>query len=266
MKRSVGIVVLFFLFFAPSSQLPVFCYAEGWQEIRGDHFIVFYMSDEAFAKQIAYKAEAYYTQIASDLGYARYSNFWQWDSRVKIYVYDTPEGFAKATGQPGWSHGMANYRTKEIHALNRGDGFLDGVLPHEITHLIFRDFVGTDGEIPLWMDEGIAQWEEPAKRAISKKIARYLVATVKDYHTQDLMTTDVRKLADEEKVHYFYMQSVSLVDYLIKTYGPTAFTEFCRSLRDGKKFEDALKSAFPDTLETVNDLDARWREYASREE
>ena len=258
----VAIALVFWVFFFFS----VPCLAEDWREIKGDHFIIFYKTDEAFAKQVVYKAEFYYTQIASDLGYARYSNFWQWENRVKIYVYDKEADFVAVTGQPGWSEGMANYKAKEIHIFNRGEGFLDGLLPHEITHLVFRDFVGTEGEIPLWMDEGVAQWEEPAKRAISKKIARYLVATVKDFHTQDLMTTDVRKLHDDEKVHYFYMQSVSLVDYLIKTYGPAAFTEFCRGLRDGKKFEDALKAAFPGKMETINDLDTRWREYASQEE
>ena len=116
------------------------------------------------------------------------------------------------------------------------------------------------------MDEGVAQWEEPAKREMSKKIARYLVSTAKDFHTQDLMTTDVRKIRDEEKVHYFYMQSVSLVDYLIKTYGPLSFTEFCRALRDGKKFEEALRAAYPESIGSLNDLDSKWREYASQED
>ena len=256
-----AIALFIMLFF---SVMPAF--AAEWQELRGDHFITFYKSDEEFARQVAHKAETAYKRIAEDLGYARYSNFWQWDSRVKIYIYDSESDFKKMTGQPGWSEGMANYTTKQIHALNRGEGFIDGILPHEITHLIFRDFVGLEGEIPLWMDEGVAQWEEPMKRAMSKKIARYLVATGKDFHTQDLMMTDVRTLQDEEKVHNFYMQSVSLVDYLVKSYGGQSFTEFCRALRDGKKFEEALRSAYPNSIENVNDLDTKWREYASKED
>lgn len=240
--------------------------AADWQEKKGDHFIVYYVKDENFAGRVSHEAESYYQRVASDLGYARYSDFWQWDNRVKIYIHADQNEFRKSTGQAEWSHGMASYSKKEIHTYAASEGFLDGILPHEITHLVFRDFVGTQGEIPMWLDEGIAQWEEPEKRAMAKKISRYLVYAGKDYHIQDLTTMNVQNVQDTEKVHFFYMQAISLVDYLIGTYGSRSFTEFCRALRDGKKFDDALRTGYPGSIGSLGELDAKWRKYAAQGE
>lgn len=236
-------------------------WAFDWKELKGEHFIVYYESGEPFAKQVAHQSEIYYNRIADELGYPRYSNFWSWDKRAKIYIYDAPESFRKATGEAEWSHGVAIYSKKEIHTFTASEGFLDGILPHEITHLIFRDFVGyKDVEVPIWLDEGVAQWEEPKKRQMAKQIAKWLIHFDKDLTVQDLTATNVRRLDDEEKVSFYYMQSVSLVDFMISKYGVRSFTEFCRALRDGKSFNEALKSSFG-SVENLAELDIAWRNY-----
>ena len=58
--------------------------AQGWEELKGEHFIVYYLRNEQFAKDVLYRAEEYYKNIAADLGYPRYSEFWLWEKRVKI--------------------------------------------------------------------------------------------------------------------------------------------------------------------------------------
>lgn len=236
-----------------------------WKEIKGDHFIVYYLADEPFAKQVAHNSEIYYNQIADDLGYPRYSNFWQWDKRAKVYIHETAESFRKATGEAEWSHGVAIYLKKEIHSFTASEGFLDGILPHEITHLIFRDFVGyKDVEVPIWLDEGVAQWEEPKKRQVAKQTAKWLIHHGKDLPVQDLTTTNVRALTDGERVTFYYMQSVSIVDFLITKFGARAFTDFCRALRDGKNFDEALKSSFG-SIGNLAELDIAWRKYVQED-
>lgn len=235
-----------------------------WQELKGDHFIVYYLADGEFARQVARRAEFYYNQIASDLGYPRYSNFWQWEDRCKVYLYPNEEEYKKITGQPYWSHGMAHYTKREIHSYDHGNEFTEGTLPHEIAHLVFRDFIGIEGQIPIWMDEGVAQWCEPQKRELAKKISRYLIETDKDLHVQDLTATDPARLESEPQVHAFYMQSVSLVDFLVRLSGGQVFTQFCREIRDGKSFENALHAAYPNRIENIEELDQQWRKYASQ--
>jgi hypothetical protein len=45
---------------------------------------------------------------------------------------------------------------------------------------------------------------------------------------------------DVESVSIFYVESLYIVDFLIKTYGKDAFKEMCRYLRDGETFEQSL--------------------------
>ena len=137
-----------------------------WKELKGEHFIVCYLQNEDFADDVLDKSEVYYSRIAADLNYPRYSEFWTWDKRVKIYIHPNLESFLKATGQPQWSRGMADYNNKQIISYAWSGGFLESLLPHEIAHLIFRDFVGFKSEIPLWLDEG---WPSGLKSPREKK-------------------------------------------------------------------------------------------------
>ncbi len=237
-------------------------WADDWQELKGDHFIIYHQKNESLAKATLQKAEGYYRHIADELGYARYSNFWQWENRAKIYIYPTAEDFRKASGQPEWSEGIATYDKKEILTYAWRQDFQDALLPHEITHLIFRDFVGFEGEIPLWLDEGVAQWQEPQKRQIAGKVAKLLVQSGNFYSLKNLTVIDVRQSTDEEAVHYFYMQSVSLVDFMVRRYGAQSFAYFCRQLRDGKSLDEALRFAYAGSIGGLQDLETKWKKYA----
>jgi len=265
-----------------------------WQELKGEHFIVYFNPFEQgtppqgagidFAKEVLHKAELYYQRIASDLGYPRYSEFWTWDKRVRIFIYPDHKSYIKSTGYPEWSHGMAEYKTKEIVSYSLSETFMDSILPHEMTHLIFRDFVGFKGDIPLWLDEGVAQWEEAEKREEIKSKIRELYDKDSILTVSDIMKLDIRNLKRMDGLHIrpiitkkgekgvlfltsdnllntYYIQSVSLVGFLIQKYGSDSFAEFCRSLRDGKPVEQALTSAYPNHIHSLEEFEENWRKY-----
>ena len=254
-----------------------------WKELKGTHFIVYFFGEESFARDVLNSAEKYYTRIAAELGYARYQDFWTWEKRCKIYVYPDHESFLKSTGGAEWAHGMAEYRTKTIYSYAWHEGFLESLLPHEIAHLIFRDFIGFKGEVPLWLDEGVAQWEEESKRPQMKAMIKDLYQKEGLLTISDMMKLDILRLTKNEGVHVraaltkdgspgvvflssdnlvntYYLQSVSMIGFLIEKYGGTSFTNFCRELRDGKTLEDALRSAYI-TITTIEEFEKRWREY-----
>lgn len=259
-------------------------FALEWQELKSDHFIVYFVQDEKFAKDLLDKAEVYYQRIAVDLGYPRYSGFWTWDKRVKIYVYPDRTSFLKATGQPDWSHGMADYKNKQIISYLWGQGFLESLLPHEMAHLIFRDFVGFKGEIPLWLDEGVAQWTEEAKRREMKIMAKQLFNKNSLLSLEDMMKLDIKNvkgndrlyirstrtkdgergvlfLSGDNLINTYYLQSVSLIGFLIEKYGSISFADFCRQLRDGKTLDEALRSAYSGYIKDTGEFEEKWRQY-----
>ena len=272
--------------------------ADQWQEIKGDHFIVLYQpstpkpatSDfpgdiERFAEEVRDDAETYYRRIASDIGYARSSDFWTWDNRVKLYIYPDHDAYV-AQGNPQWSHGAANYEQRTITSYAFSANFLVSILPHELAHLIFRDFVGFKGEVPVWLDEGVAQWEEELKRPELKKVIKQLYDQDALLSISDMMalklsaikqmdglyirsimtkkgTRGVLFLTGENLINTYYAQSVSLVSFLIERYGSEDFAQFCRQLRDGKSLPEALSTVYPLYIHNLDEFEEQWRKYLS---
>ncbi|MFC1807845.1 peptidase MA family metallohydrolase [Candidatus Omnitrophota bacterium] len=229
--------------------------------MKGEHFIVYHIDDRQFAKDTLREAEKFYDRIAHDLGYSRYDNFWQWDKRVKIYIYSTHEDFLEATGRQKWIYGLAMYDEKEIITYRWNEGFLKSLLPHELTHLIFRDFIGFKGEAPLWLDEGVAQWQEEEKRKVAFKIVKHLIKGKHLIPLDELTQMDVREGSDALTSQKFYAEAVTLVGFMVEKYGGTRFTMFCRQLRDGKSINKALSFAYTTSIRDLNELEKRWMEY-----
>ena len=262
--------------------------AEDWREHGSDHFIIFYTGDKDFAKDVARNAESYYKKIAVGLGYPRYSDFWTWGKRVKIYIYPDHTSYIKASEMPKWSHGMADYGKKMIMSYAWSDLFIDSVLPHEIAHLIFRDFVGFTGKIPLWLDEGSAQWAEDKKRKVVRQLAKAAYEEDQLLSLKDLMELDIMRYKDIDKIFIrptvtkngepatlimdtdtlisnYYLVSVSLIDFLIKRYGSDRFGQFCREMRDKKSVEEALRFAYSTNIQSLKELETKWRRSLAEE-
>jgi hypothetical protein len=243
------------------------------------------MGEEEFARDALDQAEVYYDRIASDLGYQRYQEFWTWEGRCKIYIYPDHQSYVQAHGgQPEWSHGMALFKSRTILTYAWHQNFLDLLLPHEIAHLVFRDFVGLQADIPLWMDEGVAQWEQQSGKERMKRVAKALYHQNGLLTISDMMSLDVRTMKDPSQVYTlpaltkdagdkavvslslnhlvntYYIESVSMIGFLMESFGAQDFAAFCRELRDGKNVEEALRSTYP-SLPTMKDFEDKWKDY-----
>ena len=236
-----------------------------WLELKDTHFIVYFQEDRdnPLAQKILREAEKYYQRIGATIGFTRYSNFWTWENRAKIFLFADQAAFLSETGQPEWSIGYANKDSyaiigRMIVTYRQEENFIDGLLPHEIGHLILHEYIKDPGRIPCWLDEGIAQLFETGKMEQSLKIMRAFAAQDKFIPFPYLMHWDIRQEQDPVKVTLFYAQSLTIVEFLIKQYGSDAFGRLCRNIRDGKPFEEALRSAYPTTVPTMAALEKKW--------
>jgi len=254
-------IVLLLLAAMLTAALPVLAAAPEWQIIKGKHFLVHYLDNSSFAEKLAGRAEEYYDSITVDLGFARFDNFWLWENRVKIFIYSSREEFAKATNAPEWASGKAECNKREIFTFPGNDDFMESVLPHEMTHLVFRDFVGFKGEIPLWLNEGVAQWEESAKRQKLAKIARKLAVGNRHIPFDKVIRMDVKRVIASGQADNFYAQSMSMVGFLIKQHGSEKFRTFCGQIRDGKGLDDSLRFAYPESMRNISDFEKSWKKY-----
>jgi hypothetical protein len=218
------------------------------------------------ADDIAGKIEEYY-DIPTDLGLGE-SDFWTKD-KVHIYIYDTPHQYAKATGKPSWTSGYGEFKTRTIYSHKNVEHLIDAVIPHELTHLVFADFMDFSNNYPKWLSEGLAMYEETkyCKAYIDnyKNILEQMKKG-KYFSLDELTKIDISKEKRIEVVHFWYVQSMSVVTYLIDVYGRGRLYTFCKNLREGMNLEEALEDAYSPHIKSLPELTGRWLNYIKTHE
>jgi len=249
-KIRVSWALLVLLLFLP---LRAFCADDTWKNVeKSKHFLIYYQdAPDEYISRLAREAERCYKNITEYLGFVRF-DFWVWDNRCKIFLYPDADTYLKTTGVIGWSRGHVQVVTKEISTYIWQEMFFDTILPHEIGHIIFREFVGYNKALPLWLDEGVAcmqEYESKERLATAKCLVNLKLYTHLD---------DLSKIRESSVIipFIFYNESASLVDFLLRRYGRSKFVDFCRSLRDQPDWQQSLKGVYK--LKGLDELEKNW--------
>lgn len=233
--------------------------ADDWRKNDSSHFIVYYKDAPLdFVKTVSETAEELYQQIPRNLGFMRYSG-WKYDDRAAIYIYDDREEYQAKSQNFEWSGGAANISQKEIRTFPSAAGFFDSTLPHELAHLIFREFIGNT-PIPIWLDEGVAMYQEKAKRWGANKVVLNAMKAGKFIPLTEMTYQRLSAEKDQEIINIFYAEAASIVYYMIVELGEARFENFCRKLSDGVPFEEALYSNYG-RFHNIQELNDRWVDY-----
>ena len=238
--------------------------SQEWKEYKKNHFIIYYKNAPMdFVQSVDRNAERYYEEVARNLGFTRYRG-WIGDERARIYIYDDADDYAQNAGQAQWSHGAASPQEKMIRTYPAAHGFFDTVLPHELGHIIFREMVGfkTDS-IPLWFEEGVAIYQEQAKRWGSHENVRQAIDNGTFIPLNNLTLTRLTSDSAREKVELFYAESANIVNYLINELGQYRFVRLCRELEEGRPFEWALESVYT-RFDNIQELNDAWIEFIEK--
>lgn len=243
--------------------LPLRAEKNEWNIAKSTHFIIYYKdARERFIDRLIDKAEGYYNDIADNLGFRRY-NFWLWNNRAKIYIYDDSESYQAATKQPSWSQGCANVKEKIIHTFPNARGFFDRILPHEMGHIIFREFIGLNNtRIPIWLDEGIASYQEKIVYSMANSFIKQAIKNDEFIDLEELSKISPHSLKDEKRVNLFYAEAVGIIDFLVKKYGQDDFILFCQTLKNREDLEKAIRYVYP--FRNVEELNEAWLEYLQK--
>jgi hypothetical protein len=236
----------------------IFAQDQGWQVAKSTHFNIFYKNAPEYAiSELTQKAEECYDSIANELGFNRF-NFWTWDNRAKIYLFDNQDEYLRAAQSYNWAGGQVNVSAKLIQSYVGAPGFLYDVLPHELGHIVFMEMVGFNNPaVPLWLQEGVASYQEKdidsARGGLADKINQ---GSSLDFNA--LNNFKIRSSSDEA-IKLFYAESSSLVKYLISEFGKDAFVDFCRNLRDSRNLIMALTKTY--SFKDVNDFEESWKKF-----
>ena len=129
-------------------------------------------------------------------------------------------------------------------------------LAHEITHLLVREATfGPFGDIPTWLNEGLAQYAEGEMEEDQSEIL--------DHAIKEDNIISVRSLgsgfpANPEQARLAYAQSLSLVSYLLDVYGWAEMRELLTVFKEGSTYSNALQKVY--SFDT-DGLEEQWRAY-----
>ncbi|MGD9643940.1 MAG: hypothetical protein AB7V08_14545 [Elusimicrobiales bacterium] len=225
----------------------------GYKTQETAHFVVKAYSSPT-AAYYAGLCEENYTRVMQDLGL--YSFVPARPYNITVYR-DAPEFHAK-TGQPDWSGGVAYGNALLIY---EGDG-TQAIVAHEMTHLIFNEFMGLSQPAGLrWLNEGTAVYQEtrsnPASAAAYAERVRSGVAANPIPFSQ--MVNLAPQNEAQREVDRWYAQVGSVVGFMIRRGGSFNFSLFLGRLRDGSSVDKALEAAYGGLWNDLAAVERAWK-------
>lgn len=233
--------------------------AQTVKELRSEHFIISYAPE---AEDCVYKvkddAEYFYRKITQEFGLIR-EKLWSWDERTRIFIAKDKEEYLKKYSCPAWSGACVNYQSRMIYTYPMQQDF-SSVLLHELTHIIFREYIGYN-KMPLWLDEGMATYIEYRDNAQCNMLVASIKKTIEDgkyIKFKDISNT--YSITSGSDTALFYTQSFSMVYFLKKRFGNDDFAEFLSYLRSGNSLDEALRKAFR-VIENTDSFESNWKRF-----
>lgn len=199
-------------------------------------------------------AEAAYTRIMTDTGLSSFMP----RGLYQIVVYGTQDEYRKKTGQPDWSGGVAVGNAIYTYMSPR----LEAVLSHEITHLIWFEFMGRVNPDHRWVNEGLAVLQE--NKALGSRGQGDMFSVLRgNLRSQPIpMDQMIRLVPATERayeVSLWYAQAESMVRFMIERGGRIGFSQFLNALRYDKSLDQAVAEGFPGSWRTLEELDRDWK-------
>lgn len=128
-----------------------------------------------------------------------------------------------------------------------------GTLTHELTHiLVGRAAGGSNALVPLWLNEGLAEYGNLDKGLSYVYYLDWAIDTGRLIPFSRLQTFP----GEPNMVIVSYGQSRNFVEYLIETYGPDKIAETIASIAEGRSGDIAIRNVYG---KTVQQLDNEWR-------
>jgi hypothetical protein len=221
-----------------------------WQTVRGDLVRVhWYEGDAAFGRHALEIGEQAVKDTSKLLGVTE-------TDPIDFFVYADQGAFYDALG-PGTREnvgGQANAEIRTLFALitpnEINDPWVDVVVPHELVHLVFDTAVTNPYHFPpRWLNEGLAVYlsegYKASDRAAVESAARGGGLFPLDGLVGQFPTGDGFFLA--------YAESVSAVDFFIRTHDQDALVALIGSYADGLTDDEAFEAAIGMDTAAFND-------------
>jgi len=212
-----------------------------WKSVKGDLMTVhWYDGDDAFAQRALTIGEKAIRDTSALLGVTE-------RDPVDFFIYGDDASFRDALG-PGTREnvgGQAHADIRTLFALITPDAINDPwvgiVVPHELVHLVFDTAVRNPYRFPpRWLNEGLAVYLSEGYTASDQGRVASAV------RSKDLIPLDAlggQFPTDADKTYLAYAESVSAIDYLVRTNGSDTLIGLILGYKDGLTDDEAFMRA-----------------------
>ncbi|MFH1867974.1 MAG: tetratricopeptide repeat protein [Candidatus Omnitrophota bacterium] len=181
-------------------------------------------------------------------------------SIIPVIVY-TSEQYKHAVTGPYWTQGLYDGKIRLMEQdISKSDDVLRKILFHEYAHAIL--FLTYGGNIPTWLHEGFAQFNEPEMPydLVDKNFIRlYLKKDSRNFFIEKI-DDDFSNRDDLLVIKKAYLESKLILEYLVDKYGKYKLSRLLNELKDGKDWQEAFKEIYRRNTERFNE---DFREYLS---
>jgi len=178
---------------------------------------------------------------------------------VKIYLYPSTADLQGAMIFPQeWTGGVTftGFGIIAIGLQPFNSDWNKRAVAHELTHLVIEQVISNPyNELPIWLDEGLAMYNEGPFEA---RFADPLRSAVIGDELISVTSLSSPFSAYADKATLAYAQSQSVVEFLIKNYGQAKMYELLATFHEGSSYDGALVKVYGFDMDGLNKL---WRDY-----
>lgn len=237
--------------------------AATWKHGETEHFIYHYQRSYVVTP-VAVEAEFYFRVVARELGKPDLP----WPQKAHIYIFEQAaawEAFQTVGGLEPWTGGIQSAGSLFI-VRNPAYRLNDNTLGHEVAHLVLYRLYGQN--IPLWLNEGFAQYVSKNAHASYKRARGYNSKPwsngVAAQALFPLATLATMRYPAADRVETFYDESERLVRFLAAADKPK-FLELLDLMSRGQSLADALSRTNIAGFPNVSALEEKFTVYASKD-
>jgi len=222
---------------------------EHFTETARGHFVLRYEGGqpaEALTDDLLRTLEHDYDALALDLGVA--------PKTVTTVVLYSAQQFSDVTQAPAWAGAINDGRMRiplgEVSSITPQ---LESLLRHELTHSFVHSAVPN---CPVWLNEGLAQLEEP-KSLAALTASLGARAPTGEFVSLSQLEGSFQGMTPEQ-AQRAYVESLAAAEYLRSAYGMDGLRRLLLQLSDGDQPEAALRAV---TTGGYADLDREAEDY-----
>jgi hypothetical protein len=150
--------------------------------------------------------------------------------------------------------GSGKVWSRRIHLRIDQPGYLEHVLPHELTHVVLADRFSTQ-QIPRWADEGIAMLiEPPQRREELEQVLAKARRTGSALPLRELLTAKDYP-PDQARATIFFAQSVAFVDYLTSQHSAAEVIRLIETAQHAG-YDQAIRDTL--SIDGIAALESQW--------